>query len=126
MKLILTETLHLEVHKLPFELSFAWNKKRGEINDWWFTPTGKCKIYFQSLRIRHLGEYHDNDFPIMVKEMKKYRSDILVDSRGNYYTIASDRIGEIINLNSMLRHMTDEWNARKYIESWGEINVETL
>ena len=100
MEITLTETLNLEVYKLPFEVSFAWKKKRGIDKNWWFTPTGKGKIWIGSVHMEHLGEYSAKDYFRIIKEMKKYKSDILVDERGNFYTIGGERIAK---LNQLIR-----------------------
>lgn len=122
MELILTETINLEVLKFPYELFFSWKHKRGVEKDWWFTATGKCKLWIGSLNTTLMGYHTEDDYKALVKEMVKYKSDILTDGN-DYYTFSSDRIARINNMRGTLYAINQEWLARKDF-GWEAINVQ--
>lgn len=111
MKVVLTETLDLEVHKTPYEVRFAFNRKRGVTGDHWFTPSGKCKIWIGGCHTQHLGKLTQKDYDTLMEKMKK--SDILTDGY-DYYTTGNVEILKLGNMRTILYQINEEWEARKY------------
>ena len=120
MKIVLIETLDLEVVKLPFPVSFAWTKKRGVNANHWFTPTGTCKMYIGHFHNIQLGEMTKEIYDSIMDEMKKAKCDILTDGR-DYYTTGNQNITKINNMSSILYSAILEWNQRKISEGWGNL-----
>ena len=119
MQITLTETLDLEVVNLPFEFYFHQGYKNKADRDYnhWFTPTGKCKIYFGGCHIQDRGKYTEEDETKMVDAMVNNRCDILTDGR-DYYTRCSGFIGKIMNMSTIIYQAHAEWQARKGSEGW--------
>jgi len=119
MKVVLTETLNLEVVNLPFEFYFASTYKNKADHDYnhWFTPTGKCRIYFGGCHIQELGNYNEKDEARMVQAMMSNKCDILTDGR-DYYTRCTGFVGKILNMSTIIYQANAEWQARKTDEGW--------
>lgn len=129
MKTLITNNTNLEIVKFPFRLDFAWKRKKNLENDHWFTNNGTCKLWIGSLAMMRLGDIPKKDFDHFVKEMKKYKTNVLTDGR-NYYTTTNGNnteygISEITNFGSILYKIINEWNARHHIEDWTIINEDT-
>lgn len=119
MRITLTETLNLSVVNLPFEFYFSsGNKNKGTHGkNYWFTPTGKCRIYFGGCHVQHIGRYTEEDEKKFVAAMIKNKCDILTDG-ACYYTRAGGYIAKLTNMYPMIHKATNEWEARKDIEGW--------
>jgi hypothetical protein len=69
MKVVVIETLDLEVVKLPpFCISF---QKRGVEENYWFTPNGVCKVYTGGLHTLQMGDIVDETYKTLMGQMKK-------------------------------------------------------
>lgn len=123
MKLTATTPLDLIPLALPFEYSFARLKKRDG-SKYWFTPSGKGKIWFGGLNTETVGKITDADYKELVIVMKSAKADALYNDTGHYtdlqkpYTITSDGIVRVTNLNTILVAMNDEFEARRHYEGW--------
>jgi len=119
MKVTLTTDLNLSVVNLPFEFYFSsGNKNKGtHSKNYWFTPTGKCRIYFGGCHVRHLGRYNEADEKKLVAAMIKNKCDILTDGAA-YYTRAGSDVAQLTNMYAIIAEATNEWEARKEIEEW--------
>jgi hypothetical protein len=63
MKVVVIETLDLEVVKLPFPVVFS--KERGRRN-YWFTPMGVCKVYTGGLHTLQMGDIVDETYKTLM------------------------------------------------------------
>lgn len=115
MEVVVTEKLNLSIVNLPFEFYFSSGNKNRADSDYnhWFTPSGKCRIYFGGCHIQEVGRYNLADYDKLVKAMKKYKCDILTDG-ACYYTVAGDRIGKILNMSSIIYQANAEWQALSF------------
>ena len=113
--------LELTILKLPFQLYFAWNKKRGVVKDFWFTPTGNGKIYFGNFHMERIGQISPIKYKAIISLMKKERCDILTDGYRFYTTTGENWISEINGMSSDLELMKDEYQSRKDWECWEDI-----
>jgi hypothetical protein len=69
MKVVVIETLDLEVVKLPFPVVFSF-PKRGVEENYWFTPNGVCKVYTGGLHTLQMGDI-DETYKTLMGQMKK-------------------------------------------------------
>jgi hypothetical protein len=69
MKVVVIETLDLEVVKLPFPVVFLF-QKRGVEENYWFTPNGVCKVY-TGLHTLQMGDIVDETYKTLMGQMKK-------------------------------------------------------
>jgi len=116
-----TKTLDLTPDSTEFEYQFAWNKKRGVDKDYWFTPTGKCKIWIGGLHTNDVGKIDPEICKQLGKQLKKNKVDTFKWG-SDYYTIGTDSILEILNMNQIMYKIQTEWDKRKYPEMWVEDN----
>jgi hypothetical protein len=79
MKVVVIETLDLEVVKLPFPVVFSF-PKRGVEENYWFTPNGVCKVYTGGLHTLQMGDIVDETYKTLMGQMKKTKCDILTNS----------------------------------------------
>lgn len=119
MKVQLTEEYNLKIKELPFELRFEFSRKRGVDKNYWFTPSGKCKIWVGGCSLNHLGQLGKGQYDKLIAMMNENKNDILTDDR-DYYTIGSDNIIRIDNMAQILYLAMDEWDERKYVCNWVE------
>jgi len=112
-------TLDLDVYKTPFKLTFSWNKKRGVNEDYWFTPSGDCKIWTCSVGNNHIGHITKAEYDSLLKRMRKAKTDILTDGR-DFYSIGDVTIMELRSVSNTIDKAMKEWELRKDIESWEE------
>ena len=119
MKVQLTQKLDVDIVQYDFEISFAWKLKSGVSKDFWFTPTGKCKIFIGALHTNHLGQLAKGQYNKLMAMLKKGKCDILTDGR-NYYTTGDNNLIELNNASQILYSANLEWDARKYVEYWVE------
>lgn len=126
MKIITTNTTQLYAINLPFELSFVWYKKRETftLKGYWFTPTGKAKVWIGEISTMHLGHINDKDDKKIVALMKKYKCDILSNGT-KYYTRAGTGLVEITDAYLIINTLLNEWNVRWEQEHW-EIKKEHI
>ena len=126
MEVIVKQRLVLEPHTEEFEYSFSWNRKRGVEKDYWFTPSGKCKIWIGALHSERIGKVEPEEYKQLVSDLKKNKCDAFRWG-SDYYTVSGDdSITEIRNMNTILYQARDEWDKRKYIEFWVEDNRELI
>ena len=113
MKLQIKSTFDLKPYlKYPFEIWFTMNWRRKE--DYWFTPTGKCKVNADQIRTNHLtGRMSDEDYNSIMAEMKKSKCDVLTNEWENtFYTTGDKTLIELPNLIGVLDRALEEWNVR--------------
>jgi len=108
MKVVATQTQDLYPVNVPFELTICWKTKRGCDSGYWFTPTGKGKIGFGSLRLQRVGDLDDQTDKEICTMMKKYKTDILTDGR-YYYTRGMGGLAIITDGYSILFNMCNQW-----------------
>ena len=125
MKVITKREFNLEIEGEEFEILFAWNKKRGVDKDYWFTPTGKCKVYIGALSTIFVGHVTEAKYSELVKLLKKNKIEYFKDGRDFFTTTSVYSISEIVNMTSILYQARKEWEDRKYIEYWVEDNRPT-
>jgi hypothetical protein len=124
MEVVATTKLNLEVASQPFEILFSWNKKRGVSNDkdYWFTPSGICKIYIGALHTVPVGDITNEKYKEMCQVLKKNKTEVFTDERGNYFTLTGGSCGEAVaevrNIESILYQAQREWEARAAFEDW--------
>jgi hypothetical protein len=119
MKITTKNKLDIEILDVPYNLTFAWDKKRGVASDkdHWFTPSGICKVYIGALYNNHLGDISEAEYKTLKKLMTKEKSDVLTDGR-RYYTTGDNNIMTLDNFSTILYQINNEWEGRKYIEGW--------
>lgn len=123
MEVITQKKLQLTVHPEEFDISFAWNRKRGVEKDYWFTPTGKCKIWIGGLHTNTVGKVQPEIYKELVKQLKKNKTELFTWG-SQYFTVSGDdEISEIYNMSTILYQATNEWNKRKYVEYWVEEQI---
>ena len=119
MRVTTTQELDLTPLKTEFELSFAWTKKRGSNNDFWFTPSGKCKIWFGCISTSIVGNVSSEVYHELITQLKANKTDVFVWGN-DYYTTTGNNISRLHNMGVLLRSILVEWEGRKYIEFWVE------
>jgi hypothetical protein len=113
----LTDKLNLTVHKTNYPYKFAWDKKRGVTDDFWFTPSGYCRIPISCLHNNHVGFISDEMYESLKSELKREKCDFLTDG-SNFYTIGDKSIMRIDNASTILYKANQEWLARYVMEGW--------
>ena len=117
LEVLTTQKLSLNVYQAPFEIGFAWNRKRGVEKDFWFTPSGKCKFYIGAFHINLVGKVEKAVYSDLVKRLKLSKTNLL-NSGSNFYTVTNDdSVSQINNMASLLYSATKEWDERKYVKS---------
>jgi len=112
MKITLTEKHDIKIEELPFELRFEFSRKRGVDKDYWFTPSGKCKVWVGGCHLNHLGKLGTGQYDKLMAMMKKAKCDVLTDGR-DFFTTGDNNIIRIDNLRYILGQAMDEWEQRK-------------
>ena len=126
MKVTAKKTVHLEVHPEEFDISFAWNKKAGVDKDYWFTPTGKCKIWCMALNTETLGVVTPTVYKKLVKQLKANNTELFIWGSTYYCVMNNDSIAEVRNMATILYQAKKEWEDRKYQEFWVEDQREMV
>jgi hypothetical protein len=112
MEVITKKRLVLVPHTEEFEYSFAWNKKRGVVKDFWFTTSGKCKIWVGALHNEVVGSVEPEEYKELVKQLKKNKCVTFIWG-SDYYTVSGDNdISEVRNMGAILYQARNEWTAR--------------
>lgn len=124
MEVVASKTLQLTPHKLEFDYQFAWNKKNGVVKDFWFTPTGKCKIWCGAIGYNHIGEVSGDVFQKLENQLKKNKCDCFSWGTDLYTITGGNGISKLMNMSNVLKYAQEEWDARKYIEFWVEDDRE--
>ena len=124
MEVIAKTRLEVTPHTEEFEYQFAWKRKRGVDKDYWFTPTGKCKIYLGALYINKVGTIEETEWKELVKQLKKNKCDTFIWGSTFYTTTSDNTISEVGKMGYILGQARDEWEERKYIEFWVEDDRE--
>ncbi len=126
MEILAVTKLNLKPLALPYEYSFAWSRKKDR-SKYWFTPSGKAKIWFGGLNIEVVGKITDKEYDSLVAEMKAKKVDALYNDTGHYtdvqnpYTITNDGIVRVTNLNEILVLLGEEFEAKKEYEGWKDL-----
>jgi hypothetical protein len=122
MKITTKRKIDLKPYTEQFEILFSWNKKNGVPNNkyYWFTPSGKCKIYIGALSIIFVGDVTEAQTKKLRGLLKKNKTEVFTDGRDYFTTTGSNSISEIVNMSSILYQARNEWEERKYIEDWVE------
>lgn len=118
MTVTTTQELELSVLKLDYILSFAWSKKRGVDKDFWFTPTGTCKVWIGALNTGLIGKVSTEVYDELIAQLKANKTEVFVWGSEYYTTTGKSNISRIFNMNSILYASGKEWEDRKYIEGW--------
>ncbi len=113
MKVTASTIIDLKVQIEEFEIQFAWNQKRGIDEDYWFTPSGKCKIWIGGLKTVRIGKIKSNIHNDLIAQMKKNKTEILSDGSKFYTTTGGNAISEIQNAYIILSQARKEWEQRK-------------
>ena len=122
MEVVAKTKLDLIPHVEQFEYQFAWKRKSGVNKNYWFTPTGKCKIWIGSLYTDRVGTIEKSEWDELVKQLKKNKCEAFTNQwRSVFYTTTGDNgISTLGNFGVTLGNARDEWEKRKYIEFWVE------
>jgi hypothetical protein len=111
MEVTLTEQLDVKVIDVPFEMWMEFSRKSGVTKDYWFTPSGKCKIWVGGLHLQHLGKLGEGQYDQLMAEMKNAKCDVL-STGNNYYTTGNNNLIKINNMGTILDQATKEWKER--------------
>jgi hypothetical protein len=114
----------LGVLKFPFEVQFSFNgnKQNGD-KPFYFTKGGKCRIKVYTLRMDHEsgGKISEETYDGLMKNMKKYKSDILVDVNKEYYTTGNN---SLIHLPELSRTIFMIEDYARHVLGYEEYNLE--
>jgi len=118
MKVVATQELNLELNKTEYKLQFSFRKKNGVDGDFWFTPSGLCKLWIGCLYTQPVGKIDKEVYENLIKELKENKTEFFKDGSNYYTTFGENAIAEVSNANQLLYKIEREWDARKVGEMW--------
>jgi hypothetical protein len=116
------QTVDLTVDYEEFEVSFTWTRKRGITKSYWFTPSGKCKLWIGGLGNQRVGKVQPKVYKELVRQAKAGKTELFIWGSTYYCLSGGDGIDECSNLNNIMYSAREEWEQRKYVENWVEDN----